>query len=198
MSKQYMMRFNMVQQITDRLNCYFEFPPPLMLSLNPAPPKRHSTAVIAVTASVVAAISVVLLVVAGCLVWFLRRHAGVHKLDHVGVLEYSWAEIRRATKRFHRTRLLGGGGFGKVFFGKLRGEVVAVKVTDRKQHSFEHDAKKSTDVSSLEVRLSHAGGGSDRTILSIGACCRRVWPFNEKLCNANSYMTPLPLAHSDT
>lgn len=46
----------------------------------------------------------------------------------VNVIEFSDYELRQATNNFHHLNKIGQGGFGPVYFGKLRGRHVAVKM----------------------------------------------------------------------
>ncbi|GAQ91077.1 Serine-threonine/tyrosine-protein kinase [Klebsormidium nitens] len=132
MSAQYLARFDNLQAVTDRLNCYFVFPPPLALGL-PAPPSKtwvSTGAILGIASGCAALIALAGLVVYGGCRPRWRRH---HVLPHVQLQRFSLAALRRATDNWDERRLLGEGGWGRVYRGTLRsGEAVAVKVATHK------------------------------------------------------------------
>lgn len=65
----------------------------------------------------------------------------------VNIIEFSDYELRQATNNFHCSNKIGQGGFGPVYWGKLRGRNVAVKMFNprgRQGHfEFEQEVKQS-------------------------------------------------------
>ncbi|CAK8574026.1 unnamed protein product [Lathyrus sativus] len=82
-----------------------------------------------------------------------------------GVSVFSYEELRQATNNFDRSRMLGDGGFGTVYYGKIKdGREVAVK------HLFEHNYRRVEQfVNEVEVlaRLHH------RNLVSLYGCTSR-------------------------
>ncbi|KAL5070521.1 hypothetical protein RYX36_021408 [Vicia faba] len=82
-----------------------------------------------------------------------------------GVSVFSYEELRQATNNFDRSRMLGDGGFGAVYYGKIKdGREVAVK------HLFEHNYRRVEQfVNEVEVlaRLHH------RNLVSLYGCTSR-------------------------
>ncbi|KAI5401398.1 hypothetical protein KIW84_066027 [Lathyrus oleraceus] len=82
-----------------------------------------------------------------------------------GVSVFSYEELRQATNNFDRSRKLGDGGFGTVYYGKIKdGREVAVK------HLFEHNYRRVEQfVNEIEVlaRLHH------RNLVSLYGCTSR-------------------------
>lgn len=48
------------------------------------------------------------------------------------VTEFSHSELKRATNKFNPRNIIGEGGYGPVYRGKLRGAVVAIKMLNPK------------------------------------------------------------------
>ncbi|WVZ99774.1 hypothetical protein U9M48_045025 [Paspalum notatum var. saurae] len=51
-----------------------------------------------------------------------------NRQHQVNIIELSYYELKQATNNFHHSNKIGQGGFGPVYFGKLRGQNVAVKM----------------------------------------------------------------------
>jgi hypothetical protein len=45
----------------------------------------------------------------------------------VQMMSFSFRELRKATKGFDKSRLLGKGGSGTAYLGKLKGKLLAIK-----------------------------------------------------------------------
>lgn len=170
MSNQYLSQHDNLRDITDRLNCFFQFPPPLQLAFY-----THSKG-IAVGAIVGIVLGAVfsLVVVAGVLfvIWRKRRtmhdgpdssmgHASfsqslsmAQSLGMAQLVLFSYSELRRATKGFEENRVLGKGGSGKVYLGTLKGKTVAIKEITRGA------TKKGAQVSSSVVVMSLGDSGT--------------------------------------
>ncbi|GAQ89360.1 Protein kinase-like [Klebsormidium nitens] len=147
MSNQYLAHFDNLGDITDRLNCFFQFPPPLQLAFYT---KSKGITVGAIVGIALGAVFL-LVVVAGVLfvIWRKRRtlHEGpdssmghasfsqslsmAQSLGMAQLVLFSYSELRRATKGFEENRVLGKGGSGKVYLGSLKGKTVAIKEITR-------------------------------------------------------------------
>jgi hypothetical protein len=132
-----------IEANTDKLNCYYQFPPGLQLNL-PLPPAKRRPNVGAIAGVSAAAAAVVLaLVLALCVLWKrfpahkARWNAKLRTLSRLSSLQLKASEQRlqvfsrkqlvKATGNFDSSRLLGSGASGLVYVGELNGEVVAVK-----------------------------------------------------------------------
>ncbi|XP_058760796.1 LEAF RUST 10 DISEASE-RESISTANCE LOCUS RECEPTOR-LIKE PROTEIN KINASE-like 1.1 [Vicia villosa] len=119
--------------------------------------------------------------------WYFKRKYGLTHIQHqlsnnisadfhpnremesnklfFGVSVFSYEELRQATNNFDRSRKLGDGGFGTVYYGKIKdGREVAVK------HLFEHNYRRVEQfVNEIEVlaRLHH------RNLVSLYGCTSR-------------------------
>ncbi|KAI3955401.1 hypothetical protein MKW98_018502 [Papaver atlanticum] len=132
----------------------------------PGPKKKHVAVIIGVSVS-----SILLLIVAVCfaIYLFIRiKNADViedWELD-VGPHRFSYEELKTATKGFKEKELLGVGGFGKVYKGRLPNskDVVAVK-------RISHDSKQGLHEFVSEIgtigRLRH------RNLVQLQGWCRR-------------------------
>lgn len=136
--------FPTMEEITARLNCYYQFPPGLQLGL-PTPPKKSSSnvALIAGVTGGVAGALILLAALIACYAWRrfppskARWNAQLKTLSRISSLRlrahqkrlviYSRWQLRRATRNFDASRVLGSGGSGKVYVGELGGETVAIK-----------------------------------------------------------------------
>lgn len=75
----------------------------------------------------------------------------------------SLAEVEAATENFHESRLIGVGGFGKVYRGQLDGGDVAIKRATPKSNHELHQFQ--TEIESLST-LRH------RHLASLTGCCK--------------------------
>lgn len=142
---QYYLWLANLEAISERGNCYYQFPPGLELTMIPVPP-RKSPANVALIAVLTSAIAIVLLAVVAIAALFLWRRYPVYKaewdaekktLGRLSSLQHRVAgnrlqvftrkQLSKATQNFSESRVVGVGGSGKVYVGELNGEVVAVK-----------------------------------------------------------------------
>ncbi|GAQ89583.1 Protein kinase superfamily protein [Klebsormidium nitens] len=172
--------FPTMEEITARLNCYYQFPPGLQLGL-PTPRKDSgpNVALIAgLTGGIVGAL-VLLGALIGCYAWRrfppskARWNAQLKTLSRISSLRmrahqkrlviYSRWQLRRATRNFDASRLLGSGGSGKVFVGELGGETVAIK--EAVFTSSKDGAKEAWNEIATLARCRH------RNLVILKGCC---------------------------
>lgn len=55
-----------------------------------------------------------------------KRYPKLHIPDHI--VEFPMSRIEKATNNFHSQNLIGEGGYGPVYKGKIRGVMVAIKL----------------------------------------------------------------------
>jgi hypothetical protein len=143
MSNQYLSKFDNLGDITDRLNCFFRFPPPLELAFYVRDNSITTGAIVGIVLGSVFFLAVVGLVL--FLLWRRRRSAydgpdtsmghasfsqSLNMAQSLGMAQlalFSYSDLRKATKGFDDSRLLGKGGSGKVYLGELKGKPVAIK-----------------------------------------------------------------------
>jgi hypothetical protein len=137
---QYFSWFDNEANVTARLNCYYQFPPGMELGLST--PHRKSSLKLGVILGICAlgALLVVTLLLVLLWVWlrcYGQKKSGLPGLNRLSSLKlratqqrlqiFSRRQLKRATRNFDKSRLLGRGGSGKVYVGELNGEAVAIK-----------------------------------------------------------------------
>ncbi|CAI9298912.1 unnamed protein product [Lactuca saligna] len=119
--------------------------------------------------------SVLLLAIFNLLVWYLcSRRRKLHKSVQLSNLEFeyeggpaytlfSFSEIEIATNNFDKVRVIGEGGFGKVYIGTLKdGTTVAIKRGSTRYHQGEKEFRAEITVL-LRLRHFH--------LISLLGCC---------------------------
>jgi hypothetical protein len=137
---QYFSWFDTEATVTARLNCYYQFPPGMELGLSTRHRESRLKLGVILGICAVGALLVVTLLLVLLWVWlrcYGRKKSGLPGLNRLSSLRlratqkrlqiFSRRQLKRATKNFDRSRLLGRGGSGKVYVGELNGEAVAIK-----------------------------------------------------------------------
>lgn len=137
---QYFAGFSTLKDITQRLNCYYQFPPGLELGLaDPPLSKKYAHIALIAGVTVTGAVMLVAVLAVALLLWKRRSllKAGTKSLARMtslrgrakgeGLQTFSRKQLRQATGDFDESRMVGKGGSGKVYVGLLKGETVAIK-----------------------------------------------------------------------
>ncbi|GAQ79963.1 Protein kinase superfamily protein [Klebsormidium nitens] len=136
---QYFGGFSTMEDVTDRLNCFYQFPPGLELSL-PSPRSKSSRRNVGLITGISTAIAVTVVAFICLALLFWRRSSvlvDAKTLDRMASLKrspnnkglkvFSRRQLRQATNNFDESALIGQGGSGKVYVGLLKGHAVAIK-----------------------------------------------------------------------
>lgn len=106
--------------------------PPRMLLQNSTTPRHHHHRT-HLLAPLLAAIAATFIILIAFILYYLHKLAKKTALTSTTSTQphrFSYSTLRRATSSFSTTHLLGQGGFGSVYSGKLNKKSVAIKVMD--------------------------------------------------------------------
>ncbi|KAM3288067.1 L-type lectin-domain containing receptor kinase S.4 [Capsicum chacoense] len=132
----------------------------------PGPKKKHTGLIIVISViSVVFALSLIL--VAVYLVWMFKNADVIEPWElEIGPHRYSYQELKKATRGFKESELLGRGGFGKVYKGVLRNSKAQIAVKRISHESKQGLREFVSEIASIG-RLRH------RNLVQLFGWCRR-------------------------
>ncbi|XP_008447575.2 putative leucine-rich repeat receptor-like serine/threonine-protein kinase At2g19230 [Cucumis melo] len=106
--------------------------PNLLIDTSPSEKKEKRNIIVPVVASIVGGFVLLLFIISGVIFWIKTKHRkqdvvlGETKQWGSNKRSYSYGDILRITNNLER--VLGGGGFGKVYYGQIGDTEVAVKM----------------------------------------------------------------------
>ncbi|GAQ86784.1 Protein kinase-like [Klebsormidium nitens] len=172
----YLMRYDSLSDISARLNCLLSYPAPLALGVLIQTSRTLTpSAITGIVFSCIAFLIIVFVTASvykrrlpnkgldGCLGSGIKGSKQWTGIPGLTLESFTYSALRRATKNFDETRLLGQGGSGKVFMGELRSKRVAVKVISRE--TLAGGAKEFQNEVLSMARCRH------RHLVSLEGCC---------------------------
>ncbi|XVE76402.1 hypothetical protein DITRI_Ditri12bG0169900 [Diplodiscus trichospermus] len=132
----------------------------------PGPPKRR----IALTVGVSVSSVIVFIIALSIAIYFIIKTKNADVIEdwelEIGPQRYSYQELKQATNVFSDKNLLGRGGFGRVYKGKLRSSETEVAVK-RVSHESKHGLRQFLSEIASIGRLRH------RNLVQLLGWCRR-------------------------